>query len=105
TFANGVAAFPGLAVDRAGFAYTLVAGSSGVLGATSVGFDISAGAPSRLAFITQPSTATAGAAITPAVRVAVQDGYGNVASNASGTVDVALAGAPGATLSGTASAT
>ena len=56
----------------------------------------------RLAFITQPSNAVAGAAISPAVTVAVQDEGGKIASTAIVAVTVALGANPhGGTLTGT----
>jgi alpha-tubulin suppressor-like RCC1 family protein len=63
-----------------------------------------AGAGARLAFVVQPSNATAATSISPAVRVAVQDAYGNLAPGAADSISVALtagSGAAGATLSGT----
>lgn len=59
--------------------------------------------PAQLAFVTQPSPVAAGQAITPAVRVAVQDALGNTLGSYAGNVTVSLndIGA-GATLGGTA---
>lgn len=78
------------------------------LGAAAVVFaactDITPPPPpaARLAFIVQPSNAIAGAAISPAVTVVVQDEGGKVASTAIVAVTVALgANSPGATLTGT----
>jgi uncharacterized repeat protein (TIGR03806 family) len=56
----------------------------------------------RVVFTTQPSTVNVGAAITPAVRVAVQDDAGNTVTSATNAITVALASNPGgATLGGT----
>jgi hypothetical protein len=50
----------------------------------------------------QPSNATAGSAISPAVQVTARDAAGNVATSFSGTITIALGANPsGGTLSGT----
>ncbi|MBI4422035.1 MAG: Ig-like domain-containing protein, partial [Gemmatimonadetes bacterium] len=55
----------------------------------------------RLAFVTQPTTATAGALLSP-VRVAAQDALGNTLVSFAGTVEIAIGTNPsGGTLSGT----
>ncbi len=57
---------------------------------------------SRLVFSVQPSTATAGVVLTPAVQVTALDDAGGVVTSFSGTITIALATNPGsATLSGT----
>ena len=58
---DGVATFSSLSVDRVGLDYTLVAASAGLPDAISGPFDVTAGAPVRLAFEGQPSSAPAGA--------------------------------------------
>src|SRR5438034_952686 len=56
----------------------------------------------RLAFTVQPSNATAGAAISPPVTVAIQDPSGKTMTNATNGVTLALATNPGSgTLAGT----
>src|SRR2546426_8558784 len=55
---------------------SLTAGAAGVGGGTSAAFSVTAGAPSVLVFSVQPASATAGAAITPAVQVTAQDAQG-----------------------------
>jgi hypothetical protein len=86
----GVATFPGLSLDRAGTGYTLVASSPEMIDATSAAFAITAGPATRLSFSRQPSTASPGAPITPAVEVTAFDGYGNVATTFTGEVTIAL---------------
>lgn len=67
-----------------------------------VGIGSGGGGAQRLAFVAEPSTAHAGAFITPAVQVAVEDTLGNVITTFSGGVTLALSTNPGfATLSGT----
>ena len=101
----GVASFNDLAVDRAGQAYSLVLGSTGLSGAVTFAFDVAPGpAPAtHLAFGTQPSNATAGSAITPAVTVSALDPSGNVDATFSGAVSLSLSGGnPNASLGGAA---
>ncbi|HEX5385794.1 MAG TPA: Ig-like domain repeat protein [Gemmatimonadales bacterium] len=60
------------------------------------------GISNKLVFVVQPSNATVGAAITPAVKVQVQDAAGNVVTGASNQITVALgSNATGASLGGT----
>ena len=101
---NGVATFPSLSVDKAGAAYALLATTSGLPSTVSGGFTISAGPASRLAFAVEPSNGASGAALSPAVKVAVQDGFGNTLSTATNQVTLALVNAAGATLTGTTTA-
>ncbi|HET9707460.1 MAG TPA: hypothetical protein VFP39_04065, partial [Gemmatimonadales bacterium] len=100
----GVAAFPNLAIDKAGLAYTLSATATGPSSATSGSFDVTAGAPSHLIFSSQPATTAAGATITPAVSVTAKDASGNTDPTFTGNVTLTItsgSGAAGATLSGT----
>ena len=58
--------------------------------------------PTRLVFLTEPSSAAAGAVIAPAVRVAVQDAGGSTLSYFNGNVTIAIStNPPGGSLSGT----
>jgi subtilisin family serine protease len=62
------------------------------------------GVPAALVFTTAPGATAAGTAIAPAVRVTIEDAFGNAAS-AAGPVGIALGANPGsATLGGTAQA-
>jgi hypothetical protein len=99
---NGVVTFSDLSLDKAGIGYTLDVSSAGFTGATSTAFNVSAGTPARVSITTQPSDATAGTAIAPAVTIALEDAFGNRATTATNAVTVALGANPGgATLSGT----
>jgi len=104
TAVNGVATFADLSINTAATGYTLTATSNPTLTQdASASFDIVAAAASKLAFAQQPSDATAGVAISPALTVQVQDQFGNVATTDTSAVTLALASNPGsATLSGTA---
>src|SRR5216117_3244304 len=101
---NGVATFSTLSLNAAGTGYTLTASATGLTGATSSAFNItlSVGPAAKLVFTAQPSTAAAGAAITPAVQVAVQDAQGNSVTTATTSITVAIGTNPASgTLSGT----
>ena len=103
--AAGVVSFSDLAINRTGTGYTLTADATGLTGATSAAFAISAAAATRLVFSQQPTSVVAGAAISPAVTVTALDASDNVATGFTGSVTVALGGNPGSgTLSGTTSA-
>ena len=99
---NGVAAFVGLSVNLARSApYTLVASAAGRPQTTSAPFTVGVGPAARLAFTVQPRNAVAGAALAPALRVAVQDLGGNSVATAANPVTLALGANPGrGTLSG-----
>jgi hypothetical protein len=95
---NGIATFSNLSLSTPG-SYTLSATSSGLTAATSAGFTVST--PVKLAFLVQPSNAVTGAAISPAVQVAVQDANGNTVAADTNPVTIALTGSTelGGTLS------
>src|SRR3989454_9154164 len=98
---GGVATFSSLGIDKVGTGYTLSAGATGLTGATSAPFDIVPSTATRLVFTVEPSTATAGASITPALQITVQDASGNVVPDFTGNVTVAIGTNPaGGALSG-----
>ena len=76
-----------------------------ITGTTSI--SVSAGVATHLVFLQQPSSATVGAAISPAVTVKVEDAFNNVLTgDSTDQVTVGLGTNPsGATLSGTTTAT
>ena len=100
---NGIATFSNLTVSTAGTGLTLLAASPNLTSATSVAFTINAPSsgppptPTRLAYLQQPSNAVTGAAISPAVQVAVEDASGNVLPTATNPITVALVGGTGLT--------
>src|SRR5205807_381290 len=97
---SGVATFSGLSIDKVGTGYTLTATGAG--STTSAAFNITAGSATQLVFSVQPSTTTAGAAITPAVEVTAQDASGNTATGFTGDITVAIGTNPSSgTLAGT----
>src|SRR5205823_1705711 len=103
---SGVATFSTLSINNAGNGYTLTASASGLTGATSASFNITAAPPppaTHVAFTTQPQTTQAGQTM-PAVRVSALDDAGNVVTGFTGLITVALGANPGGgTLAGTTS--
>jgi hypothetical protein len=89
---NGIAAFSNLTLSTVG-SYTLLATSSGLTSATSSSFSVDT--PVKLAFMVQPSNVVTGAAISPAVQVAVQDSAGNTVTAATNPVTLALTAGTG----------
>jgi len=105
---DGVATFSDLSVDKSGTGYTLSATATGLATGTSASFAITAGPAAQLAFTSQPTSETAGALITPSVRVTAQDALGNAVPSFTEDVTVTITagtGASGATLSGNTTVT
>src|SRR5205814_219561 len=96
----GVATFSGLGIDKVGTGDTLTATGAG--STTSAAFNITAGTATQLVFSVQPSTSTAGAAITPAVEVPAQVAGRRSADRFAGNITVAIGTNPSSgTLAGT----
>jgi alpha-tubulin suppressor-like RCC1 family protein len=98
---NGVATFGDLHLDQPGRGYTLVA-KAGSASGTSRAFAI-VGPPTQAAFVAEPpADVEAGVAITPAVRLAIQDALGSTVPGATHAVTLSLtANTSGATMVGT----
>src|SRR6185295_19185645 len=103
------ATFSNLSINQAGNGYTLTGNSSGLTGTTSAVFNITPQPPppaTHLVFSTQPTSAQAGATITPAVQVSALDASNNVVGGFTGSITVAIGTNPGGgTLSGTLTVT
>lgn len=97
---QGVATFSNVSLNKAGNGYTLTASATGLTGDTSTAFNVTAGAANRVKFSAQPTNTVAGAAMTPAVTVRIEDAFGNLTTSAAD-VSVALTAPGGAVLSGT----
>ncbi len=97
TAASGVATFAALSIDSVGTGYTLSASAAGpITGGPSSTFDITPGTAIKLAFVAQPTNATAGPpAQIPVFQVAAQDVLGNTASAFNGNITVAIGANPG----------
>jgi hypothetical protein len=93
--AAGVATFSALGPLPVAGGYTLVASASGVGSTASSSFTVNPAPPVALAFTVQPTTALAGAIITPLVVVAVEDSVGNVVTSANNQITMGFALNPG----------
>jgi len=102
---SGVATFSTLSINQAGNGYTLAASSSGLTGATSGVFNVTAAPPppaTHLAFTAQPTNTQVGSTVSPAVQVSALDASNAVVAGFTGTITVAIGTNPaGGTLSGT----
>ncbi|HEU4994843.1 MAG TPA: hypothetical protein VFT29_08485 [Gemmatimonadaceae bacterium] len=101
---NGVAIFNNLVITKVGSGFSLTASAGSLTNATSGSFDVAAGAASKLVVAANPTSGSAGGAITPPLQVGVQDAFGNPTTSST-SIHVAITGgtgAAGATLSGTA---
>ncbi len=100
----GVATFSSLQIDSAGTGYTLLATAPSPPSAVSTALSVNPGGAATLVATTQPSNATAGATISPAVVITARDALGNTATSFTGTVTIGITtgtGTVGAVLSGT----
>jgi adhesin/invasin len=100
---NGLATFSGISLTESG-GYTLKATHGSLTPATSGDFAVSHAAASQLAFVQQPTTAAAGASITPAILVDVEDSFGNLVATNDSNVTLVIkpgTGPAGAILDGT----
>lgn len=92
TDAAGVATFADLSLDKAGVGYTLGGASTGLTGATSAAFTVTAATADRFAIT---SAAVAGTAATIAtlgpITVAIRDAFGNAVDAPTGGTVVSLA--------------
>jgi hypothetical protein len=105
TDGTGKATFSDLSISGPNGSYRITFSAAGLGPAgsvTSTTIAIGAGVAAKLAFTRQPSNVAAGAAISPAVEVTIEDGSGNVVSSATDAVTIAIGNNPGGgTLSGT----
>src|SRR5216117_1786626 len=103
---DGDATFYDLSLDKTGTGYTLAASASGgaLVVPTSAPFDVAPGPATQLEFTVEPTTATAGAALAPSLRVTALDAAENMVPTFTGNVTVAFGGTSGegSTLGGTA---
>jgi hypothetical protein len=102
TTQNGVATFSGISMTVAG-EYTLKA-THGSVTTTSSQFAVSPAGASKLVFEQQPTGATVGAHITPAITLDVEDSFGNIVADDDSNVTLLIkpnSGPAGAILDGT----
>src|SRR2546426_7278179 len=76
---DGDATFYDLSLDKTGTGYTLAASVSGgaLVAPTSTAFDVAPGPATQLEFTVEPTTATAGTALAPALQVRALDAAEN----------------------------
>ncbi|HEV2325545.1 MAG TPA: Ig-like domain repeat protein [Terracidiphilus sp.] len=86
---SGIATFSNLMPTATG-TFTLSAADGSLTGATSNSFTVNAGTAAKLAFSQQPTTTTAGNAISAAVTVDVEDAYGNLVTTDSSSVSIGI---------------
>ncbi len=99
---SGEATFNNISVDKVGTGYTLDATASGLTLATSASFDITVGAATQLVYSVEPTNTVSTNAISPAIKIQVQDDGGNLVPTATDTIILAINSDPGSgTLSGT----
>jgi hypothetical protein len=90
TAVNGVATFNNLVISAAGSYVLRATDTNPNLDPGFAAFTINASPATRLAFVQQPTSVNAGAAISPAVTVAVQDAAGNTVASDTSTVTLTL---------------
>src|SRR5438552_5117066 len=102
---DGIATFSDLSLDKTGAGYPLAASASGgaLVAPTSAAFDVAPGPATQLEFTVEPTTATAGTALAPSLRVTALDAAENLVPTFTGNVTVAFGGTSGegSTLGGT----
>jgi hypothetical protein len=90
---SGIATFTGNTLAAAATGYTLTATATGYQTGTGSAFNITAGTASKVGFIQQPTTTTAGLPFSPTITVAVQDALGNTVTTSSASVTLQFSGA------------
>jgi ABC-type transport system involved in cytochrome c biogenesis permease subunit len=100
---KGIATFSNVVLKTAG-AYSLKATDASLASAISSIFNVTPATAAKLVFLTQPGNAHLNQAIAPAVRVAVEDAFGNVVTTDHSTFTLSiLSGPAGGVLTGTLS--
>ena len=97
---NGEASFSGLSIFTAASGYTIEATSGSLIAVTTNPIDVTPAAPAKLEVLVQPpANMVAGADF--GLGIVVEDAYGNLATQFTGNVSIALSNDPGgAPLSG-----
>ena len=79
---NGVASFSGVAINKVGTGYTLIANAGSLPAVTATAFNIGPGPAAKLSFTTQPPTTGEGNVVfSPGVGVTILDQFDNVTSS------------------------
>ncbi len=90
----GVATFNNLVLDTSG-TYTLTSTDGSLTSITSSNVVVAAATGSQLVYQLAPTTGTAGQALSPSLKVAVEDAFGNLATTDTSTVTIGVASGPG----------
>jgi hypothetical protein len=90
---SGIATFGSLVLDTAG-KYTLSASDGALVGATSATITVNPSAASQLVLLQSPSAGTAGQMLAPALRVAIEDAFGNVVTTNKSRVSASVQSGP-----------
>jgi len=99
---SGAATFGDLVLKKAAQGYALTVAAAGLASASSTAFNVTPAAAAGLVFTVPPGMTQAGTALSPSIRVSLQDAFGNLATQAQDPVTLALDANPGAdTLNGT----
>ena len=91
----GVATFSDLSINKIGTGYTLTTASTGLTSAISPVFNITIGAPAKLAFTTQTTGAAANVVWVTQPKVTIQDAGGNTITTATTAVNLAITSGTG----------
>jgi len=91
---GGVATFNNLVLDTSG-TYTLTSTDGSLTNVTSGSIVIAAASASQLVDQLVPTTGTAGQALSPSLKVAVEDAFGNLVTTDTSTVTIGVASGPG----------
>lgn len=101
---GGIATFSDINLDSIASGYTLEFTSTGLTSAISTTFDITQAPATQLAFLQEPTSAVAGATLSPNITVEIQDANGNLVTTSTDNVTLAFGTDPSAgasTLGGT----
>jgi hypothetical protein len=96
---NGVATFSKVIFNTAG-TYTVKVADGSLAAVTSGNITIAAAAASKLVFTQTPASATAGKALSPAIKVAVEDAFGNVVTSNTSKITLVVNSGPNGFTSG-----
>ena len=94
----GTSSFAGCKITGKAGSYTLTATASGLTGATSSAFNVTAGTATQLVFTTQPGGGANGSAWSTQPAVSVEDASGNTVTTATNSITLALGTNPGGAL-------
>ena len=105
TNSAGLATFTNLGATGLVGSYSISFGSGALSPATSAAISVTAGPATQLSVTTQPGGASSGAALTSQPAIQLRDAQGNAVNAGGVTVSVAVGSGPGASLTGSTSAT